>query len=517
MRVSVTATPQGLAEWKEIVMLVHSYILHVLCGGCHPGFDSADIDDVCEAAHVSLALPSASPSSDTASSKLKKNHPSNSHGTSRSHPPSKSTLTGDCFGIYTLCGTVSSIVSWCPPSFGPVASLAVTPSQMQRMTASVAALAPWHAESAAIEAAEYDFSEDPDDPMESVTRLSVAMMLGATEADILPAWRRLNPLYCAPATAILLSHLHVGNLRIDISSPMSSGILALASSVGTPAKGNSSSHPAVSAFPVDSELLLHFSAVERANLQYRHEPHTGVLYSLSPIDSATLHSWRNPVPSPLVFHLPSRNPFVPTTLRGLCDSSMEGGVGIQSTLVEQNAAQIKCGWVECSGTSESALSTNSAVLSRLWHKIDSNFHVPRTVVDIFIHLPALSNVDTFDSLLMSDPPIIGIGCRELPNLTCSVGGSPVDASTLYRAQTMAFSAGIPGLSHDNAEILPPRQSLANATVLARLYVACVLDSLSETSYFAGWCPCMKFMCLLLPVAISAPPCVEQGLLGYTLR
>jgi hypothetical protein len=219
MRVRVTATPLGLIAWKSIVSLVHSFILHVLCRGRHPGFQ-------CEMSRVA-------PSTTTAYAVARDQTPSCQLGKKKQ----ASSAPSVCAGMKTL-GGVAHPASSSVLKLGPVSSLNVSVCDIESLASAMAELAPWHAESAAIDSMEYDFSEDPDDPVESVTRHAVAMVLGASPTDVLPAWRRLSPHFCAAATAVLVAHLHPGNLRVDVSSPSAAALLEAAGASSLPSESS---------------------------------------------------------------------------------------------------------------------------------------------------------------------------------------------------------------------------------------------------------------------------------------
>jgi hypothetical protein len=64
------------------------------------------------------------------------------------------------------------------------------------------------------------------------------MAAGAPDADVLTAWRRLRPGGpCAPALAVLLAHLHPGNMRVDVVSPLADAVLRAADGAGGSAEG----------------------------------------------------------------------------------------------------------------------------------------------------------------------------------------------------------------------------------------------------------------------------------------
>jgi hypothetical protein len=487
IRMTITLTPQGLQEWKQVVSVVQSYILHVLCGGTHPCFDAIPrgIDPCAQGTNAFLeSLLPSKPVLDARSESSTKTKKKSRRGDDASHEKGLRTFGAP---LSAVASAVEAAGPWWPSS-----SSEIPASAMHSLVIAASALAPWHLESARIEAAEYDFSEDRDDPVEMCTSLSVAMMLGACDGDILRAWRLMAPKLCPPAVAVVLAHLYPSNCRIDISSPLAAAVIVAAKSTCASDRGGFSDCDAAGASSTSADSLMpvalmkQLSVFEKANLYHFTEQHTQVQYALAPIDLAVLRCWRDPLYEPLL-HLPRHNPFVPSSL-SLPDAPSNSAADMRAELP---ASQLHCAWFAGPSGAEVSDIDNSAVLGRLWHKKDVKFNVPRTVVDVFISLPALScvmcshvekhEVSCFDSRPLP-PSLVTPTLSSYPcELKADIGRVPIDAATLLRAKLAAIAAGVPA-SGGGA---PPCPSLTTATVLAHLFVSAACEDLIETLYFAG--------------------------------
>ena len=373
--------------------------------------------------------------------------------------------------------------------------------------------------------------------MSSVTSLAVAMAAGAPDDGVLTAWRRLSPAYSAPALAVLLAHLHPGNMRVDIVSSLAAALLeqqqrAEGGSNGDDAVAAPGSSSSSSAAPQDPMLLLRSldAADELPRVLLRTEPHSGTRYAVFPAGEATVRAWRSPtneVPAAArggaggggsgdrVAHaavrlcLPPSNPFVPTDLS--CGTGTGTGTGSCLSGVAGPSLpphhppdtgwppvrQLSCGWVRAAASSSSSSASPPAppsppplVFARLWQQAAHPAWqgVPRAAVRVFIRLPALCEQPPLQPPLRicADPVAASVACPP-PHTHVSLGAglAAAAADPLHtHLEAAAASAGMLGNSSSSSSA-PPLPSLALAALLLQLHVEAVLSAMADAVYLAG--------------------------------
>ena len=386
--VTVGLTHAGVAAWRDVVGVVRSYIVYILCGG-GPRV-------------LRVASGAVGGSDDTLSA----------------------AATAFPLGRGVSVRAVNGIDVFTPALLHELASHAIS------------SLA-WIAEEvSAVDSLRFNYSDDAEDALEEATRLAIGLVCGAADAHAVDGTYRVGP-YAAGATAILLAHmLPAAAVRIDLTTtaaaPMLREVTAgdatqlprtimTASDASCDVTSRDTAMPSSTFCGTPNVSLLTNRELELARKSV--ERWFSIQYIVAPVHRATVQGlWQLPAQLPSL-RLPLRNPFLPRRLEikpldentaamkagahaaTSDDSSLERSV-LQLPPPQQHsppARELRTDkWTLVAGMAAMAPSTSdisasvtgSHVVGRLWWAQDAQFRVPRSSVTVRIRAPctwALSN------------------------------------------------------------------------------------------------------------------------------
>lgn len=512
LTVDVDATAEGVRHWREVVGIVCSYVVHVLCGGIAVAAAGTSASSTAAASgRPVLAVADGGAAAESPSAPSPGASGGGSGGRKRRRGASNASNGGD--GRYRGAAAAAASTSDAVSSSGgfplPCEGLVtihgtpVPAATLGALTAHAAGLAWAHEEVAALEAAGYHHSDEDEEPLDVATALAAGMVTGAADGGVLQAPSGMLGRFCPPAVAVLLAHLVPAGMRVDVCSPLVAGMPQLppapapaaaggGGSSGGAGKGAGAAPPSsASSAAATTDAPLTLTAAETATVTPGVEPWFTIPYLRVAADPAAAAAWANPPPTPGLA-LPPRNPFVPTdfTVKPL-EAAAEGAAASDGAPVGDDAdaavaALVASGAIQpppphltsvprevaCEalrytgggggGGGSSVDAAPLLLLGRLWHKQADGFRVPVTDVRAQLHLP----------VLYTEPS--GAAAAS----AAGGGGAPAPAAFTPPHLLPANGAGVELAS------VAPHPSLTAAAALSTMHAYVASDDLNETLYQA---------------------------------